>query len=279
MNRSILDVAVLILSIFSAPRSLPVDPLEAQNQAIPHAERESAQPIAAQVDAYLKPYADMQDFSGAVLIARGSRVLVNKAYGMANCELAVTNTPQTRFRIASVSKQFTAAAVLLQEQRKLLSTPSSRAPSRRPSPLRTVRETFASHGSSTQERPSEKQGRRLIQVQMRPTRYGLAANSHGNGYNPPDVCEAAPTACAVVICIASFIGSANVLEFEYHREVGSVSGEVMWSHKGNATSICPITGQHSLFLSSAIRITIDPPCGFTSPKGSDTDLPCSAERT
>src|ERR1700730_4710083 len=85
--------------------------------------------------------------------------------------------------------------------------------------------------------------------------------------------------CAIVICVASFIGSANVLEFEYHREVGSVSGEVMWSHKGNATSICPITGQHSLFLSSAIRITIDPPCGFTSPKGSDTDLPCSAERT
>ena len=64
----------------------------------------------------------MQDFSGAVLIARGSRVLVDKAYGMANCELAVTNTPQTRFRIASVSKQFTAAAVLLLEQRKLLST-------------------------------------------------------------------------------------------------------------------------------------------------------------
>jgi len=118
-----------------------------------------------------------------------------------------------------------------------------------------------------------------FQIRIRPTRYGLAANSHGNGYNPPDVCEAAPTACAVVICVASFIGSANVLEFEYHREVGSVSGEVMWFHKGNATSICPITGQHSLFLSSAIRITIDPPCGFTSPKGSDTDLPCSAERT
>ena len=111
-------------------------------------------------------------------------------------------------------------------------SPSSRAPSRRPSPLRTVRETFASHGSSTQERPSEKQGRSLIQVQMRPTRYGLAANSHGNGYHPPGVCEAAPTACAVVICIASLIGSANVLEFEYHREVGSVSSEVMWSHKG-----------------------------------------------
>jgi hypothetical protein len=82
------------------------------------------------------------------------------------------------------------------------------------------------------------------------------------------VCEAAPTACAVVICFASFIGSANVLEFEHHREVGSVSGEVILSpKKGNATSICPITGQHSLFLSSAIRIAIDPPYGFTTPSG------------
>jgi hypothetical protein len=79
------------------------------------------------------------------------------------------------------------------------------------------------------------------------------------------VCEAAPTACAVVICFASFIGSANVLEVEHHREVCSVSGEVMLSQKGNATSICPITGQHSLFLSSAIRIAIDPPYGFTTP--------------
>jgi CubicO group peptidase (beta-lactamase class C family) len=96
--------------------------LEPQNQTTPHAETETGQSVAAQVDAYLKPYVDMQDFSGAVLIARGSRVLVNKAYGMANCELAVANTPQTRFRIASVSKQFTAAAVLLLEQRKLLST-------------------------------------------------------------------------------------------------------------------------------------------------------------
>jgi hypothetical protein len=45
------------------------------------------------------------------------------------------------------------------------------------------------------------------------------------------VCEAAPTACAVVTCFASFIGSSNVLEFEHHREVCSVSGEVILSQK------------------------------------------------
>jgi hypothetical protein len=37
--------------------------------------------------------------------------------------------------------------------------------------------------------------------------------------------------CAVVICFASLIGSANGLEFEHHREVFSVSGEVMLSQK------------------------------------------------
>ena len=64
--------------------------------------------------------------------------------------------------------------------------------------------------------------------------------------------------------IASFIGSASGLAFEHRREVGSVSGEVILSQQGDATPICPVTEQHSLFLSSAIRIAIDPPCGFTS---------------
>jgi hypothetical protein len=36
--------------------------------------------------------------------------------------------------------------------------------------------------------------------------------------NPPVVCEAAPTACAVVICFASFIGSSNVLELSTNRK-------------------------------------------------------------
>jgi hypothetical protein len=73
--------------------------------------------------------------------------------------------------------------------------------------------------------------------------------------------EAAPTACAVVICFASFIGSSSGLEFEHQGEVSSVSGEVMLSQEGHATSICSITGQHSLVLLSATRTAIDPPCG------------------
>jgi predicted RNA-binding Zn-ribbon protein involved in translation (DUF1610 family) len=57
------------------------------------------------------------------------------------------------------------------------------------------------------------------------------------------------------------IGSTNGLEFEHHREVSSVSGKVMLSHQGNATFVCPITGQHSLLRNSDIRSAIDPPYG------------------
>ena len=64
--------------------------------------------------------------------------------------------------------------------------------------------------------------------------------------NPPIVCEAAPTACAVVICFASFIDSSSGLEFEHQREVSSVSDEVMLSQGGDETSMCPISRQPSL---------------------------------
>ncbi len=60
--------------------------------------------VAAKVDQYVKPYVDMRDFSGAILIARDGQVLVRKAYGMANFELGVPNTPETKFRIASLTK-------------------------------------------------------------------------------------------------------------------------------------------------------------------------------
>jgi hypothetical protein len=78
------------------------------------------------------------------------------------------------------------------------------------------------------------------------------------------VWEAAPATCAAVICFASDIGSTNVLEFEHHREVSSVSGEVILSHRGDATSICPITGQRSLPRNSHTRTAIDPPYGVST---------------
>lgn len=51
-------------------------------------------------------------FSGTVLVARGDQVLLHRGWGLASQEWQVPNAPEVKYLLASVSKQFTAAAVL-----------------------------------------------------------------------------------------------------------------------------------------------------------------------
>jgi CubicO group peptidase (beta-lactamase class C family) len=67
--------------------------------------------VAARVEQWIKPYVVAGDFSGVVFIAQGDRVLVEKAYGRADLQRDVNNRVETRFRIASLSKTFTATAI------------------------------------------------------------------------------------------------------------------------------------------------------------------------
>jgi CubicO group peptidase (beta-lactamase class C family) len=71
--------------------------------------------LRAQVDRYLQPFLAGGNFSGAILIACRGNVLLRRGYGMANLELNVPNTSHTRFHIASLSKPFTATAILMLE--------------------------------------------------------------------------------------------------------------------------------------------------------------------
>lgn len=57
----------------------------------------------------------------AVLIVENGKVLLRKGYGMANVELGVPIQPEMVFEIASVTKQFTAAAILMLQERGKLS--------------------------------------------------------------------------------------------------------------------------------------------------------------
>jgi len=69
--------------------------------------------LASKADAYIKT----AGIQGSVLIAKNGKVILAKGYGLANIELGVANTPATKFRLGSITKQFTAAAILhLQEQ-------------------------------------------------------------------------------------------------------------------------------------------------------------------
>lgn len=63
--------------------------------------------------------------SGGILIAKNGKVALRKGYGLANERLRVSMTSHSVFYIGSVTKQFTAAAILkLEEQRKLIVTDS-----------------------------------------------------------------------------------------------------------------------------------------------------------
>ncbi len=72
------------------------------------------------LEQYMQAQVNVKSFSGSVLVMKHDKVLLEKGYGMADLEWNVLNTPQTKFRIGSITKQFTAACILqLIEQGKL----------------------------------------------------------------------------------------------------------------------------------------------------------------
>jgi CubicO group peptidase (beta-lactamase class C family) len=86
----------------------------------PEAFAGSGQPLPVAMNAYMQARIKANDFSGTVLVARKGKILLSRAYGEANREWRVPNSPTTRFRIGSITKQFTATLIMqLQERHKL----------------------------------------------------------------------------------------------------------------------------------------------------------------
>lgn len=75
----------------------------------------------AKLDQYLTRLSRF-GFSGSVLAARQGKVLLHKSYGWADKQRGVPNTNETAFDIASLTKQFTAAAILKLEAQRMLKT-------------------------------------------------------------------------------------------------------------------------------------------------------------
>ncbi len=73
--------------------------------------------LAARCDGYMKARMAYQatKFSGAVLAAKNGQTVYAQGFGLANREYDIPNTPKTRFRLASVSKQFTATGIMILE--------------------------------------------------------------------------------------------------------------------------------------------------------------------
>lgn len=76
-----------------------------------------AAPDVARMERAIDLRVSTGQFMGAVLVARDGKVLINKGYGSANLDWKVPDSPTTKFRLGSVTKQFTAACILLLEER------------------------------------------------------------------------------------------------------------------------------------------------------------------
>lgn len=104
MSRSLTLLLTVVLSLPALAQTKPAAPLN-----------------TTRMEQIIQAHVADKSFMGAVLVARSDQVVLSKAYGSADLEWNVPNIPGGKFRLGSVAKQFTAAAILLLEERGKLS--------------------------------------------------------------------------------------------------------------------------------------------------------------
>src|SRR6185503_16386453 len=75
----------------------------------------------AKIDALFKDFDSPNAPGAVVMVIHEGKVIYEKGYGLANVEQKTPCTTSTNFRLASVSKQFTAASILILVERQQLS--------------------------------------------------------------------------------------------------------------------------------------------------------------
>jgi len=79
-----------------------------------------AQDKARQIDDLLSKYNEYGQFNGSALVAENGKIIFKKGFGQANMEWNIPNQPDTKFRLGSITKQFTAFLIVkLAEEGKI----------------------------------------------------------------------------------------------------------------------------------------------------------------
>jgi len=108
-RRSVVAAAVALVAAVAAGAVL-IGRDDAPSRARPStAARDDPQ---AALTAYVGELAGRDEFAGAVLVARHGEILLERAWGLADREAGTRNTPETKFRLGSMNKMFTAVATL-----------------------------------------------------------------------------------------------------------------------------------------------------------------------
>jgi len=104
----VVDALLGLSRLVLAPLLLLAGVMAARAQEPSRAERD----YAARAAALIAPYVEAGLFSGTILVAQNGKPLFRRAFGPANREWGIANTLDTHFRIGSLTKGFTAAAIL-----------------------------------------------------------------------------------------------------------------------------------------------------------------------
>ena len=72
----------------------------------------AAQDKAGKIDGLMKVYYDYGQFNGTILVAENGKVIYKKGFGLADMEWNIPNKPDTKFRLGSITKQFTSMLIL-----------------------------------------------------------------------------------------------------------------------------------------------------------------------
>src|SRR5437879_1020442 len=117
MKRSILVLVCASATLLVAARTASRE-YARKSAGSSQSERKSAPaPNLARMEQVVQSFVKDKQFMGAVLVARENEVLLDKGYGFANLEWNIPDSPKTKFRLGSITKQFTAASILLLEER------------------------------------------------------------------------------------------------------------------------------------------------------------------
>lgn len=71
-----------------------------------------SQDKAEKIDQLIQKYHEYGQFNGSVLVSQAGKIIFKKGYGLANREWDIANDPNTKFRLGSITKQFTSMLIM-----------------------------------------------------------------------------------------------------------------------------------------------------------------------
>jgi len=125
MKKSAFLGIIALLSTFvfmgcGAKNNAPVGTIKNDTVSAGNVESESFKDVSSKVDELFTDFFGADKFSGYVYVAKNDSIILDKGYGKADFEKVISNTSQTKFDLASLTKQFTAFSIMQLEEKNLL---------------------------------------------------------------------------------------------------------------------------------------------------------------